>query len=52
MRDESNFVHFMDVALDLVAPLSLFATQDTSNTAPQHAAVSEHLAYILCSSLL
>lgn len=37
---ETNFVHLMDVALELIAPLTLFAS-DTSNIAKHHAEVSE-----------
>lgn len=38
---DTNFVHLMDVALELVAPLTLFASEsDTSNIAKHHAEVS------------
>lgn len=38
---DTNFVHLMDVALELIAPLTLFASQsDTSNIAKHNAEVS------------
>lgn len=37
---DTNFVHLMDTALDLVAPLTLFVSDaDTSNIAKHHAEV-------------
>lgn len=38
---DTSFVHLMDVALELIAPLTLFASaSDTSNIAGHHAEVS------------
>lgn len=38
---DTSFVHLMDVALDLIGPLTLFASaSDTSNIAEHNAEVS------------
>lgn len=43
---DTSFVHLMDVALELIAPLTLFASaSDTSNIAGYHAEVSWHWQY-------
>lgn len=44
---DSNFVHLMDMALDLLSPLTLFSTElETTNIAQHNAEVKRFFFYV------